>query len=337
MKFLQRYKHDLFTLLMFLLFLCVFDRGLFFTIRTWETRAYQKEEFGKIFSRKRDFNKHFLEIPKGTYNTLIMGSSRTHRGIHPYYLYQYLGQKAFKIARAKIRLKFNYYFYNQYKKYAGVPKVVIYGLDYFMFKLQSNPYFMKFVGEKGDEAGEYNNGPLLLLNNKNKIDSFLNDSLERLTENLNPEPVEPQAVKEIDPFIGYEKKKKLVKQPPAHYKRLKYVHYPGKEGIYFTKLLEQWQKDGVQVVLVFLPDYIGTYKSNFQQDLFKADIRQLTASYSNVTIYDYNRPDKFPLANPAYFLDGNYGRTNSHLSREGASLFNRLLCENLKHFYNDGS
>jgi hypothetical protein len=335
MRFSLQGKQYLFGFLLFFLFLWAFDRGLFYLLRTWETRSYQKEEFSKIFSRKRDFNKHFHQMPKGTYNTLIMGSSRTHRGIHPYYLYRYLGQKAFKIARAKIRLKFNYYFYSQYKKYAGVPKVVIYGLDYFMFKLESNPYFMKFVGENDAADNAYTNGPLLLLSNKRKIDAFLNDSLEQLSDSLNPAPGEPSAVNEIDPFIGYEKKSKLMKHPPGHFKRLEYVHYPGQEGIYFTKLLNQWQRDGVQVVLVFLPDYIGAYESNFQQDLFKAEIRKLTEPYPNVVIYDYNRPDKFPLTNPAYFLDGNYGRTNSHLSREGASVLNRLLCEDLKKYYTD--
>ena len=331
-------KQHLSGFLLFFLFLLAFDRGLFYLIHAWEARAYHKEELGKIFSRKGDFNKHFLRMPKGTYNTLIMGSSRTHRGIHPYYLYRYLGQKAFKIARAKIRLKFNYYFYNQYKKYAGVPKVVIYGLDYFMFKLESNPYFMKFVGESDTRGGDYSNGPLLLLSNKRKIDSFFNDSLEQLADSLKPdtgEPGEPKAFNEIDPFTGYEKKIPLAKQKPGRFKRLEYVGYPGQEGIYFTKLLNQWEEDGVQVVLVFLPDFIGTYESNFQQDLFKAEIRRLTAPYPRVFIYDYNRPDKFPLTNPDYFLDGNYGRTNSHLSREGASLFNRMLCADLKKHYTD--
>ncbi|MCP5048960.1 MAG: hypothetical protein GY940_17450, partial [bacterium] len=277
-------------------------------------------------------------LPKGTYNTLIMGSSRTHRGIHPHYIYKRLKQKAFKIAKAKIRLKFNYYFYKEYKKIAGIPKVVIYGVDYFMFKLKSNPYFMQWVGDKaaiGDSGWGYNEGPLLLVTNKNRVDDFLNDTLENWNDAASLPTAEGTGFNVIDPFVGYGKNKgePLAATKTRGFKRFEYKGYPGIEGIYFTKLLREWEQDGAQVVLVFLPSFIGTFESNHQLNRFKKEIRRLTANYKNVSIYDYNRPEKFQLANPAYFLDGGYGKTNSHLSKTGSRVFHRLFLKDLRKHY----
>lgn len=323
----------LYGLLIFALFLFAFDRGLFYVIRTVEKNYYKKKDLKRIFFQRRDFNKQFLNLPKGTYNTLIMGSSRTHRGIHPHYLYKRLKQKAFKIAKAKIRLKFNYYFYNEYKKIAGIPKVVIYGLDYFVFKFESHRFFMEAVAGGDDIAAKYADGMLLLLSNKEHIDSFFDNFLDRLNKKFNTEPLKGKNFNVIDPFIGYTKKDPLPQRKHRRFKKFDYVPYPGKEGIYFTKLLEEWEKDGVQVILVYLPDYIGTYKSNYRLDIFKKEIQRLTAPYKNVFIYDYNRPDKFSLSNRAYFLDGGYGKTNSHLSKTGARVFNRRLLEDIKKHY----
>lgn len=327
-------KKYFFGFLIFIFFLFAFDRGIFHIIRTWESNYYKKQELKKIFFQKRDFNKRFLKLPGGTYNTLILGSSRTHRGIHPYYLFKQINQKAFKIAKAKIRVKFNYYFYKEYKKYAGIPRVVIYGLDYFIFKLESHRFFMGAVADEDNGSDKYNDGILLLWSNKRHIDSFFNDLLEQLNLKFKSEQINLNNFKIIDPFVGYEKKESLKLKKPSRFKKHDYVPYPGEEGIYFTKLLEEWEKDGVQVILVFLPDFIGSYESNYQMDLFKKDIGQLITPYKNVFIYDYNHPDKFPLSNPVYFIDGAYGKTNSHLSKRGAKVFNRLLIRDIKkHYY----
>jgi len=319
----------------FLMMLVALDRGLLFTLRAWESNSALNKDLQNLFFQKRDFNKKFLDLPKGTYSTLILGSSRTHRGIHPFYIHKRLKQNAFKIAKAKIRLKFNYYFYNEYKKIAGVPKVVIYGLDYFMFKLESHPFFMKQVlpNDVQAESG-YNNGPLLLLSNKKKTDDFINDKLEQWNKDLAAADG-GEKFRIIDPFIGYRKFKNKEMRDRRRFKTFDYFGYPGVEGIYFKKLLEEWQKDGVQVVLVHLPDYIGTLKSNHQLDRFLREIRELTASYKNVSIYDYNDPKKFSLSNKAYFLDGGYGKTNSHLSIAGSRVFHRIFLRDLKKHYNN--
>jgi hypothetical protein len=322
----------------------LFDRALFHSIRASEKTFYKKRDLASLFFRKREFNKHFVELPKGTYDIVIMGSSRTHRGVHPRHLYKHLGKKAFKIARGKAKPKFNYYFYKEYKKYAGIPELVIYGLDYFMFKMDTDPFLMQFVTEP---AGmKYAGGVSLLLSNKKKIDDFLTNMLEKFPFASGAKPPVGRKVRKknisslnliIDPFVGYKKTEPFDLERPPRFKNFKYVPFPGVEGEWFLKLLEKLEEDGVSVALVFLPSYLGTYESNFQRDIFIEDIRRLIAPFRNVHILNYNRPEKFRLDNADYFLDGGYGKTNSHLSAEGARVFNRMLARGLKKFWEKGN
>jgi hypothetical protein len=298
-----------------------------------EQEHHKRKGLAKIFWKKRDFNKDFLKLPKGTYSTLIMGSSRTHRGIHPYYFHKRIKQNAFKVAKAKIRIKFNYLFYMDYKKIADIPKVLIYGLDYFMFHLESNEFFLDAVAGTPKTQSAQHFGPLLLLSNKKRIDKFVFDKLEEMNNSWFQSSGREKKFRIIDPFIGYDKPGGTRWLKPITFKKFEYTPYPGKEGSYFTKLLEECKKDGVTVILVFLPDYIGTYLSNFEADKFRRDIMSISRSYTNVFIYDYNQPNKFDLSNQAYFLDGGYGKTNSHLSKSGARIFNRYLIRDIKKHY----
>lgn len=327
--------------LVFVLSLFLFDRGLFSLIQMLEDAFYTKKDFGMLFARKRDFNKNFLKIPKGTYDTLIMGSSRTHRGIHPHYIHKRLGKTAFKIARGKTKPKFNYLFYNEYKKVAGIPEVVIYGVDYFIFKKETDPLFLQYIAK--EEKQKPNAGVSLLIGNKTRIDGLLTNILEKFA--AAPETAvlpaqkgqkENKDIPVIDPFIGYGKRnlEPINTKKPTRFKTFEYVPYPGGEGTWFLRLLRELEKDGVTTALVILPDYIGTYESNFQQEAFRKDIRERVKSFRNVYLFDYNRPGKFRLSDPAYFLDGGYGKTNSHLSRKGARVFNRMLAKDLKKCYN---
>lgn len=333
----KTFKYYAGTALLFFLFLAIFDRGFFYLLSQWEKGFYKKNHLQRIFFQRRDFNKHFLHLPKGTYNTLIFGSSRTHRGIHPFHIHKDLGQSAFKIAKGKISIKFNYYFYFEYKKYAGTPDVVIYGLDYFMFKRESHPFFLKSISGEDIGSKKHGGGPLLLVSNKKRFDTLLNDALEQ----FNAPPPVPEApapaAAAIDPFTGYDKggKDELVHQKSSNAKTFDYAPYPGMEGEFFLKLLDQLKKDGVQVVLVSLPDYIGTYESNREYGDFMKDIRELAARYSCVTVYDYNHPGRFDLSNRGYFLDGGWGKTNSHLSREGADAFHRMFLPELRKHYHE--
>ncbi len=331
-------SRTLVNLLAFLLFFFTFDRLGFQALKGLERSALEKQGFLALFVHRRAFYRNFFDIPRGTFDTVVMGTSRTHRGIHPYYLYKHAGLSAFKNANAKCKPKFNYFFYQRYKQHAGAPSVLIYGLDYFMFMVKTNaPFLRRFTGE--DESALDARGISLLWSNKAAIDEMLNDALGELAgagedEKGSGPPRQrrdlPPSAAHIDPFIGYAKLRAIDGVRPARVKRFPYVPFPGREGEWFLKLLREFERDGVTVFLVNLPDHIGTYESNFEGAKFMADIGRLTGRFRNVHVLDYNRPDRFPLARDSHFLDGGYGWANSHLSDQGARELNRLLAVDLK-------
>lgn len=230
----------------FILFIFLFDRGLFYLVSSLESHFYLKKDFEKRFER---FVKN-----KG-FSTLIFGTSRAYEGIHPYYIEKALNQKAFKETFQGKGPKYNYYFYQLYKKYAGIPKVVIYGVDYFIYTVTSDSKWMAqfdIEEEEGEKIG-YFSYPLLLVQYKKKIDNFLNNILIYFKERM--EPVETNDGFEdfikIQTYTGLTvKDKELVTRPRRRYRRQLFPSFPGKEGRYFMKLLDELDRDGVTVVLV---------------------------------------------------------------------------------------
>lgn len=312
----------------FLLFLFLFDRGLFFLISTLKTDVYKKNKFEKRFENYLKEN-HF--------STLIFGTSRTYEGIHPYYFETEVGQKAFKESFQGKGPKYYYYFYQIYKKYAGIPKVVVYGVDYFIYNITSDDRWMaRFKNLIPQENIDYFSPALLLVKYKKTIDEFFNNVLILLKEKDDPDDSESS----YDDFIRMQEYTGAilpgegpVAKRPDKYIRQFFFHFPGKEGHFFEKLLEEMDKDGVKVVLVGLPDYYGTYKTNFERRDFANELKRWEQKYKNVYFYNYNRTKRFPLQKKTYFLDGAYGLTNSHLSKIGAEVFNKMLTEDLRKFY----
>jgi len=313
---------------LFILFLFLFDRGLFYFISNLEANFYQESDFEKRFERFAE-DKHFT--------TLIFGTSRTYEGIHPYYIEEKLNQKAFKESYVGKGPKYNYYFYKLYKKYAGIPKVVIYGVDYFIYAVDSDPKWMsRFDITNRDETIDYFSSPLLLVKYKKKIDNFLNNILIQLKEDMESK-ISKETLQDFIDIHNYTgltvKNKNLVTKPYKNYKRQAYPPFPGKEGHYFMKLLDELERDHVRIILVVLPDYFGSYKTNLQRNELILHLIQLRDKYKNLYFYNYNRLKKFPLGNPEYFNDGGYGETNSHLSQKGAKVFNERLIKDIKKHY----
>ncbi len=316
----------------FLFILCVwlFDKGLFYLITTLEGKFYSKNQFEKRLEK-------YLKDKK--FSTLIFGTSRTYEGIHPLFLEKELGIKAFKEAGQGRGPKYYYYLYNLYKKYAGIPKVVIYGVDYFIYSVESDPKYMsRFeTGVPKDKISLFDS-PLLLIKYKSRIDNFHNNLLVRLTEKKNPDAAEEsvQDFISIQDYIGTDlpnKNKKLVlKRPPDSLEQY-FIQYPGTEGHWFVDFLDELNRDNVTVILVLLPDFLGTYKTNFQQKFFIREMKKLKTYCHKLFVYNYNHPGKFPLQNPDFFMDGGWGQPNSHLSLSGARVLNELLIKDLRKFY----
>ncbi|MGE5343512.1 MAG: hypothetical protein ACM3SY_18745 [Candidatus Omnitrophota bacterium] len=333
-------KKHITRLLLFLLLVFLFDRGLYYAIFTYENHFYPQNKFEESLSRF---------VRGKDYSTLIFGTSRSYEGILPAYLQIKLNQKMFKETFQGKGPKYNYYFYQVFKKYAGTPKVVIYGVDYFIYNIKSDAKWMsRFNNMKETPRFDFFSSPLLLLENKKRIDNFQNNILIRFQESQKEDKDDKDNKKDgeskkddvlselidVQIYIGANtKEKKLITQEPAEHLYQSFPPFPGEEGDYFVKLLDELDRDHVTVILVELPDYIGTYKTNYQLKAFMYQLETFKQKYKNLFIYNYNLPEKFPLDNTVYFFDGGYGMTNSHLSREGSKVLNDLLARDLKKHY----
>ncbi len=319
-------KKALFQLLAFIFFLFFFDRLLFLGIRQSESYFYRS------FSSYSLQDKFAAIKNKDEYQILILGTSRAFDGIHPSYIQNELGVRAFKEAFVGKGPMYNYFFYQEYRKTMGIPKVVIYGLDYFLFNITSERHWMKRFPADLVDARYFKGGISLLLANKPRIDEFCNSFLNHLKDDIASDPnyLKEKDQAQMQNYRGVVSPGKIDPVEPSRYRKIRFFHPPGKEGEYFKRLLDQLQRDHVKVLLVSLPEYIGTYWTNHEQVKFVRCFKLFAKGYPNVRFLHYNRPDRFDMANSSYFIDGGYGKTNSHLSSSGAEAFNRLLLHDLR-------
>jgi len=312
--------------LVFVLTLVVLDRA-FFAALDW---TYRSVERNPELRQKLEGVKN-----KSAYQWLILGTSRMFEDVHPSFIGQSLGIKAFKEASKGKSLLYNYEFYRLYSEMIGKPRVVIYGLDYFMFGYPSDPGLMRRFGTAGSTAPKPLSlwPPLLMIAHKDANERAVMRILEQLQSRLTSAMGEINPENNVDAMEAYvgDPVSKIVERPaPARFDTVPYSRFPGSEGEYFTKLLRAWQDDGVRVVLVYPPDYIATHRTNFEHDAFIAEVKRLTADCTLCVVLDYGDPLRFPLSTAAYFRDGDYGNSNSHLSKQGVEAFNRVLLPDLK-------
>lgn len=302
------------------------DKGLYRLLASAEDAFYRDPAFAAEF---RDY------VKDKTFDTLILGSSRAYEAIHPAYFEKRLGSRAFKEAYFGRSSRYHYLFYQFYKGIAGRPRFVVYGVDYFMFTTISDKRWLtKF--EPQSRPPRFFESPSLLLERKKETEDFLND-LRAAVEGGGANDNTVRAARDFDRIQKYTgrpaREGRIVTVRPERYTPALYYPYPGKEGRNFRNLLDELDRDGIRVFLVTIPDYIGTYETDFERRKFLEDLGRLAEGQANVRILDFNRPEIFPLDRADYFLNGGWGLTNSHLSRKGAVLYNRLLLRKLAPYY----
>jgi len=327
-NFKKQYKKVVFELLGFVLLLFLFDRLLFVLIQQGESSFYKHLSPYSLNDKFAKINK------KSDYKILIFGTSRTYDGIHPLYIQNQLGIKAFKEAFVGKGPMYNYYFYQEYKKIMGIPRVVIYGVDYFIYNITTERYWMQRFNMDVINAHYFSKGAFMLLANKAHIDKFFNTFLNHLQDSLwnNQNFLIEQDNVLMENYLGVASTGDIETQEPPRYNKVIFFRYPGQEGVYFSNLMEELHRDNVTVLLISLPDYVGTYWTNkFHRQYLRA-IRYYQRKYNNVHFLNYNHIKMLDIKNPEYFINGGYGRTNSHLSRAGAEILNRLLINDLRKY-----
>jgi hypothetical protein len=316
------------VVVIFLVSLVVFDRVLTTLLARTPLSAERQSEL----SRKLE-DVH----GKSDYQILILGTSRTFEGIHPLHIVDGVGVRAYKEAFQGKGPQYNYEFYKRYKQIVGKPRVVIYGVDYFIFNITSEKWALERFGVRPDGPASSSNvrWPLLLLQNKSVNDRAIVTALQRLQERSNPRHAEynpERYVRDMETYTGNTMPRNGDRgdPPPARYERIPFPRYPGTEGVYLVKLLQELEHDGVAVMLAALPDFVATYRTDFEQQRFDAEFREMARRYRNCVFVNYNDPTRFHLSDPAYFIDGKYGNPNSHLSKDGALALAPLLIADLR-------
>ncbi len=312
----------------------LFDRLIFFGLRAGAARYYETFKADKL--------PWAGTVGEGEGRILVMGTSRAYRGIDEEILASVLNKKASNEARPGSYPEYNYYFYQNYKKEFGPPSLVIYGLDYFIFEKNSagmqrvhpevsSPLVKRDPEDVVNPASPWLSRVSRLYRFKPEIDEFFADffSSGRLDGDETGSPENPETSAKTDLPTHQKRRFKIprgvtLRRPPQWPKRF-YNPFPGKEGPFLVRLLEDLGTDGVPVFLVFIPDYIGSYETNIEQDKFKDDIRRLSKARKNTLVLDFNRPDHFDLGDPRLFWNGGWGISNCHLNPQGAAVFTRKL------------
>jgi len=272
---------------------------------------------------------------KASYQVLVLGTSRTFEAVHPSHIEGTLGVKAFKEASKGKGLRYAYEFYKLYRDIVGRPKVVVYGVDYFMFGTLSDAGPLSRLrtgaGASGPAPGERFT-PLLTLARKASNDRAILAALERAQQRLS------SASGTFDPehnpahmaaYTGREASRVVPRPEPARYERIPFARFPGVEGEFLPRLLEACGADGVMVMFVYPPDYLATRRTNYEHEAFASELRRVVAGAPHAFFFDYDDPKRFRTADPSLFWDGDYGNQNSHLSRRGAEDFARLYLPDL--------
>jgi hypothetical protein len=313
------------ALALFAASLFVFDRGASAGI----DRVYRWVE------GESQLHGQLVALPdKSAYEVLVLGSSRAFEAIHPSAIERGLGVKAYKEAGKGKGLRYAYEFYRLYRDLVGKPRVVVYGVDYFMFGMPSDEALLRRFDVASSNAGLGTGSfvPLQTLARKEVNDRAIVRILERAQQRL------VSAMGEFDPehnqadmatYTGPPVSLVVPRAEPARYRRVPYARFPGLEGEFLTRLLDACAADGVPTMFVYPPDYLPTRRTNFEHEAFVREFRRLIAGTPNAFFYDYDDPDRFPLSEPALFWDGGWGNSNSHLSRRGAEVFARLYIPDL--------
>jgi hypothetical protein len=271
---------------------------------------------------------------KASYQVLVLGTSRTFEAVHPSHIERALGVKAFKEASKGKGLRYAYEFYKIYRETVGTPKVVLYGVDYFLFGLRSDagPLSRLHPGTSGPAQGGAPFMPLLTLARKASNDRAILAALERAQQRLSSgsgafDPEHNQA--DMAAYTGRESSRVVPRPEPARYERIPFARFPGVEGEFLLRLLEACAADRVMVMFVYPPDYLATRRTNHEHDAFASELRRVIAGAPHAFFFDYDDPTRFRTADPSLFWDGDYGNQNSHLSRRGAEEFARLYLSDL--------
>jgi len=279
--------------------------------------------------------KNYIFLDKINVDVLIMGSSRAYRAFDPDLLGRLTGYSVRHEASNGKYIRYNYEFYKKYRSFSSPPKVLIWGLDYFIFGFKSFNNRLAQIGvlEKGENQPDGDTIPVArsltlmervskLFRNKAVFQSQFYDFLKSFN---NPD----ENIKKREyPRVTTHVRRRTI--PPRHSYTFHFHRPPGVEGKYLDRFFELLRRDGVTVFLVTLPDYIATWESHLSKDEYVSAWRKIASRYDFIHFVHVNDPSQFDIHNHLLFKDGGYGKISSHLNHSGAVLLTRRIAGMLK-------
>jgi len=291
------------------------DHAAFWLANALERKAYQDPQFHTSLQ---------LLLRRGEPDVLILGTSRTYEGIQAPLFRQTWGLRTLKEASFGKGPRYHQLFYQAYRRQAPPPGLVVYGVDYFLYAIQSNRRWLgRLEPNVWGEIPDWGH-PLWLLDQRQRIQEFWTNgvALLNLWGRREGYQGEPLGLSRLQYYRGAPGSGlKGSRERPRNVFPVLFPQPPGREGECFHQLLDQWCREGVPVALVILPDCRGTYETNTQKSLLVSNLQDLIAGKENVWLLNGNRPEVFPIDDPTLFLDGGYNNPNSHLNARGARVF----------------
>ena len=315
-----------------------FDRALFSLLRSSALGYYRSlATEGTLGLERRAI------YGQGASDLLYFGTSRARHALDFPLLAARLKMRVIREAEIGHFPQYSYYFYERYRRDRRKPGLVVYGLDYFMFEKKTLPQDLAQLGIRIDDqslsprTAANPSSPLLsrvswLFRLKPEIDTYLAQAMSFGAS------FQPQDGDGLEPKWLRSKRRKHAPNAgqdspgprPPRFSRRPYRGFPGDEGDYLERLLAQFEREGIPVIFFLIPDYIATNETNLELEKFKADARRLAARHSNIRVLDFNTAARFDLDERANFLDGDWGKSNCHLSPKGTAELTRRFIPELR-------
>ncbi|MBP1672852.1 MAG: hypothetical protein H6Q25_667 [Bacteroidetes bacterium] len=259
-------------------------------------------------STKRQIDTSFKNAIKRDYEMLILGNSRTYRGINP----DFIKMKCYNFSHDNDSYNQSYYKLDFIIKKHKKIKYLILGMDYFQFSIKSdtrNYVYADFFAK--EYLNDYENENIL----KKKIEYYCGNADPKKLLSLFPKEKKPVLRKNGQlAMFGFSKESDKIER---NIKRLDF------QVDYFEKILRLCKNQNIKVIIVTLPTRVNELKSYNE--------KQLIEFYSFFNKYIDNK-NTFYL-NYCYhedFKTFDYADA-THLNESGANHFSHLLNQDLMH------
>lgn len=261
---------------------------------------------------------------------LILGTSHAEEGLIPSIIQNELGGSWHNLGQARRNLNFNQYWTKALIDHGQRPQTVVLVVTYHDWNEQSHPYILYPLADPArrfDVALDLAQQRYWL----NPRTWFLCDQYSSTLRMMLARSL--SWLKNRQPTIAWKARGdggyrqnyghlKAQKEPESFAKYPWNVLEPNR--LAFFSIIQQWQAIGTKVIVIDVPEYLGSRLSHAEYErawaMVEKECREL-----KVVCRSFSLPEDAFLSDETNFRDGGWGYPNSHLSHKGATLFSQKL------------